>query len=303
MNETHEQRPHARLSCRHYGVIGWQCPKIPSANNNNNHYYSTTRNLMLISILPILLPCAAAAALQWPFGSPSAPESSGAGDRVNVTLYVMSRCPDAVSCHPSREINTLTHQRLCENVFDQVVNTKGIADKINLDVGYIGTLNSSETLGVSCKHGELECIGNAHQLCLLEHLPLSTFYANIACQNYQDFPGKIGTLGLTKQCAQASKVDWEGSGVGRCVEGKTKRVGDGHEEGGESVEVLGKEARRLLKKSVKRTAKRGVSTSCTVVVKSTLVKGGERRCVVDGGVWKGCDVSSTRLLATPSGCY
>lgn len=150
-------------------------------------------------------------------------------------------------------------------------------------MAYIGTSNTSDPLGVSCKHGERECIGNAHQLCLHKNLSLQDFYANIACQNYQDFPGEIGSVAYTRRCAEASGVDWNGSGVGRCIERKEKYG-------------LGKEARKLLRNNVKRTEQSGVERSCTVVIASTVVKGGERRCVVDDGVWKGCDVSDQLLL-------
>ncbi len=119
-------------------------------------------------------------------------------------------------------------------------------------------------------------MGNAHQLCLHRHLPLSTFYANIACQNYQDFPGDIGKLSLTRRCANATKVDWS-AGVGECIEGGKKGK-------------LGEEAKRLFKKNVERTIEANVTTSCTVRIASTT-KGGYRQCVVDGGVWRGCDVS------------
>ena len=163
-------------------------------------------------------------------------------------------------------------------MFEDVFATRGIPAKVSLQMGYIGTLNSSDPLGVTCKHGTLECLGNAHQLCLHKHLSLEDFYANVACQNYQSLPGEIGHVEYTKQCAKASSVDWEESGVGRCIEHEQKHG-------------LGKEARGLLRDNVRDTAERNVSMSCTIVIASTMVRGGERRCVVDGGVWTGCDVS------------
>lgn len=174
-------------------------------------------------------------------------------------------------------------------MFEEVFATKGISDKVSLQMQYIGTLNSSEPLGVSCMHGEAECLGDAHQLCLHKYLSLQDFYANIACQNYQSFPGHIGSLDLTRQCADASGVDWKEGGVGRCIERKQKYG-------------LGIEGRKLLRENVKRTVESGVKKSCTVLIGSTMVKGGERRCAVDGGVWQGCDVSLDWLMLWYHSC-
>ncbi|WVF70275.1 hypothetical protein IAT40_005064 [Kwoniella sp. CBS 6097] len=241
---------------------------------------------------------------QQPFETPGEPSKalddliSKGNDRVNVSLYVMSRCPDA---------------RLCESVFQQVLKTDGILDKINFDVGYIGTLNKSEPLGVTCKHGPLECLGNAHQLCLFNHLPVSKFSAVLDCQNYpSSFPGNIGTIESVKGCVDTVGVDWVNSGVGACIEGKTKTKShteglpfveetfdgetntDEHQQSHEEKEPkLGEEAQQLLKESIRSTNEKGISTSCTIDIASTIVKGGQRRCVVDSGVWRGCDDGHT----------
>lgn len=135
---------------------------------------------------------------------------------------------------------------------------------------------------MSCKHGSQECLGNAHQLCLQKHLPLPTFYASIACQNFQHFPGDIGTVAFTRRCLEATKTDWWESGVGRCVEGKrSKKHKAGH---------VGKEARKILLENVAETAKTNITRSCTVQIASSEPDS-PHTCVVDGGVWKGCDVS------------
>ncbi|WVQ97627.1 hypothetical protein IAU59_004741 [Kwoniella sp. CBS 9459] len=242
-----------------------------------------------------------AAPSQQPFGLGRSEVATGLGDvvsydRVNVSLYVMSRCPDA---------------RLCESVFQQVLSTDGIQDKINFDVGYIGTLNKSEPLGVTCKHGPLECLGNAHQLCLFNHLPLSKFSAVVDCQNYpSSFPGKIGTIESVKGCVDTVGADWVESGVAACIEGKGRSKGKGktamlqgeedQRSAGEAIAMkkdkdpkLGKEARQLLRDNIRATNEKGVTTSCTIDIASTIVKGGQRRCVVDGGVWRGCDDGHT----------
>ena len=101
------------------------------------------------------------------------------------------------------------------------------------------------------------------------------------CMNYGTFPGAIGTLDLAKRCAKTVGVDWEQSGVGRCIEGKHPKEGK-----------LGKQAKRLLVDNVKATIEQNVTTSCTIQIDSTLEPDGKRTCSVDDGVWKGCDVSN-----------
>jgi len=135
-------------------------------------------------------------------------------------------------------------------------------------------------------HGTQECLGNAHQLCLHEHLSLPDFYAVLSCMNYQTpFPSDIGKVSLARRCAQAVGVKWEDSGVAKCIEGK-----EGKRQG------LAKEGYELLRENVEQTLEANVSKSCTIHIDSTIAKGGVRICQVDGGVWTGCDVSSSRLM-------
>nr|CAG8513871.1 1935_t:CDS:2 [Entrophospora candida] len=56
-------------------------------------------------------------------------------EKVLVDLFVMSRCPDAVVCE-LKEVNDIA-----------IITTD-----------YVANLNDSEKYGVTCKHGELECI-------------------------------------------------------------------------------------------------------------------------------------------------
>ncbi|WWC86469.1 uncharacterized protein L201_001346 [Kwoniella dendrophila CBS 6074] len=217
---------------------------------------------------------------QQPFGLMDEHQSS----KVNVSLYVMSRCPDA---------------RLCEDVFDSVINKEGILDKIDLNIGYIGTPKKSEVLGVTCKHGLEECIGNAQQLCLLNHLPIDKSYSIIQCQNYpSSFPRDIGNLDSLKKCVDTvGGVDWEKSGLAKCIEGKshsTTITNNDDKEDKEKIKHLGKEAKKLLKKNINQTYEKEIKTSCTIDIDSTISgKQGRRRCIVDGGIWKGCDDGHT----------
>ena len=144
--------------------------------------------------------------------------------------------------------------------------------------------NKTAPLGFTCKHGEIECLGDAHQLCFFEHLDTQAAYAAVSCQNFQDFPGTIGKIALARRCTETVGADWWDSGVGECVQGKnTTSAAD-------ELEPLGKEAKRLFKRNVRRTVEAGIHTSCTIEIGSTLIDEGKRYCVVDGGVWRGCNV-------------
>lgn len=80
-------------------------------------------------------------------------------------------------------------------------------------------------------------------------------------------------------------MDWWASGVGECILGKSAREDNGKK----AIESgrLGKEGKRLLGESVERTNKAEATKSCTI----DIGQSGKRRCVVDDGVWTGCDVS------------
>ncbi len=173
------------------------------------------------------------------------------------------------------------------------------------------SIDKKAPYGVECMHGDLECAGNAHQLCVRAHAPLDKFYATLSCMNYANFPGAIGTVALTKRCATTAGIDWWRSGVGACIEGKEAQlagreaereawlmgipeelppVPEWVDEWAEAAELdhLAEEGRRRLRDSVKRTSKEGVTKSCTIRIASTL-KHTPRECMVDGGAWKGCD--------------
>jgi hypothetical protein len=101
--------------------------------------------------------------------------------------------------------------------------------------------------------------------------------------NYQTpVPSDIGKASLARRCAQTVGLNWEDSGVAKCIEGK-----EGKREG------LAKEGYELLRDNVEQTLEANVSRSCTIRIDSTIAKGGVRTCQVDGGVWTGCDVSSS----------
>jgi hypothetical protein len=107
------------------------------------------------------------------------------------------------------------------------------------------------------------------------------------CQNFESpFPGRIGDVSFTRRCAETSKVDWWRSGVGQCIQGKKAEEDDGKE--AEKAGKLGAEGRKLLQKSIRVARERNATKSCTI----DIGEPGKRRCVVEDGVWTGCDVSS-----------
>ncbi|GJJ76286.1 hypothetical protein EMPS_08645 [Entomortierella parvispora] len=137
-----------------------------------------------------------------PFAATKAP--------VDVTLFVMSRCPDAIRC---------------ESTFSEVFKSKSLPE-INPTLSFIGALDeytsthwstmpsvqsSSLTLTttttvtstVTCKHGPLECAGNIQQLCF-RNLFLNdwrVWYAFVIGSNSWE-PRRIGEEAYALQVAE-----------------------------------------------------------------------------------------------------
>ncbi|KAK7049542.1 hypothetical protein VNI00_005573 [Paramarasmius palmivorus] len=209
----------------------------------------------MLSLLVLLLPNLAL--LSFSLFTQNAKQSTFTLDddvKVPVQLGVMSRCPDAL---------------ICENIFDQVL--KKVADKIDLSLIYIAEIDSSAELGVACKHGTEECVGNIHQLCVQKYATPAHWWEFIHCSNYEG-KNKIGLPETAFKCAKAAQIDWEGSGVGSCAGADAS----GHEE----------EGINLLKENVLLGKQMGLKTSCTVVIN------GEEVCVHDE-TWKQCENGHT----------
>lgn len=184
--------------------------------------------------------------------------------RVNVTLAVMSRCPDALAC---------------EAAFDKVLDR--VNSKTRLTMSYIGSIENDKhsKYGASCMHGDQECTGNIQQLCVQDALDpvragedfdLSPSAAQkrwwnfLQCQNFAGL-SKIGDEELAQRCLRV--VDgpaWEKDGIAKCVHGK--------------------QGRKLLQNSIKASKHSNLTTSCTIVFE------GGKKCVRDGGAWKNCDL-------------
>ncbi|KAI8822884.1 uncharacterized protein EV422DRAFT_382146 [Fimicolochytrium jonesii] len=164
------------------------------------------------------------------------------GDKVKLELFVMSKCPDAV---------------YCEGVFANVLQK--VKDITDFDVHYIGARDPQAKYGVTCKHGDDECLGNIQQLCLHHYptpRPPSTFFNYILCTN-RDFRS-IPSLPRARECAKLVGLNYD-TDIAPCADGDV--------------------GRELLRRDVEVGRARGVGTSCTVQINEKL------RCVRDGGAW------------------
>ncbi|KAF0373748.1 gamma interferon inducible lysosomal thiol reductase [Gigaspora margarita] len=161
--------------------------------------------------------------------------------KVPVQLFVMSRCPDAVAC---------------ESVFGEVL--KQTNDITTIRTNYVATLNDSTAYGASCKHEDIECIGNIQQLCFRFFYPdQTTFFNFLLCLNR--YIPKIGSRDWAMQCSKEVGVDY--TPVDKCANSN--------------------HGRNLFIKSVGITNSYGVTKSCTIYMKGKL------RCIKDDS-WYDC---------------
>ncbi|KAJ3417084.1 hypothetical protein HDV05_006943 [Chytridiales sp. JEL 0842] len=149
-----------------------------------------------------------------------------AGQKVNVTAFVMSICPDAV---------------FCEDTLKEVLpKVEGI---VNFQTDYIADSDSTAVYGATCKHGDNECLENIIQLCIRDSYPdRKDWFEFILCSN--NYWYLMPSDPLIESCAQQVGIDYEK--VKPCVEGQR-----------------GKE---LFLESVKRKDKAHVVKSCTIVM-------------------------------------
>lgn len=200
---------------------------------------------------------------QHPLAIPNDDQDLLAYQRVNVTLGVMAKCPDALAC---------------EAVFDKVLDR--VNSKVRLTMSYIGTVDKHKhqhKYGVECKHGDQECAANIQQLCVQHALDpqragddydLSPSAAQkkwwnfIQCQNYAGL-SKIGDEDQARKCLNlVGGPRWEQDGIAACVHSS--------------------QGRKLLKRSVTASHNSNISLSCTIQIEGT------NRCIRDGSAWKNC---------------
>jgi hypothetical protein len=182
--------------------------------------------------------------------------------RVDVTLGVMSRCPDAL---------------FFEGIFDRVLQQ--VNSKITLTMAFIAQKDKDEQLGYACKHGPQECRGNVHQLCVIDALDPTKASKRfdigfseaqklgwnfVQCENFVGGLKSIGEQKLAHQCVDAlgKFPRWEEDGIEKCINGKR-----------------GKE---LLAKSAGIAKHKDIQTSATLLIDDKV------SCIRDGGEWKSC---------------
>ncbi|KAG0028002.1 hypothetical protein BGZ81_005107 [Podila clonocystis] len=176
---------------------------------------------------------------------------------VDVTLFVMSRCPDAMKC---------------EATFAKVFAAPSLVP-VNPTLSFIGSIErtvntstTSVTTTVTCKHGPEECAGNIQQLCFQKQHPDHRVWVPFVVGMNSWRPRRIGELQYVRDVANriggVASDEYKLTLVEQCAQGP-----EGHE---------------LLVQSVQNTLDHQVGTSCTVFIDN------KKRCVVDGGVWREC---------------
>ncbi|TPX71408.1 hypothetical protein SpCBS45565_g01152 [Spizellomyces sp. 'palustris'] len=124
--------------------------------------------------------------------------------KVDVELFVMAKCPDAV---------------FCEGVFANVLLE--VSSITHFTTHYIASRNTASSTGLTCKHGPSECQGTLQQLCMRHLHPDPKIWFNyILCTNrdYRAIPDRERAEG----CARAVGVEFEEL-VG-CVESMGKEL-------------------------------------------------------------------------------
>ncbi|KAI5235593.1 hypothetical protein E4T43_09172 [Aureobasidium subglaciale] len=169
--------------------------------------------------------------------------------RVPLEAHIMSKCPDARDC-------------LHDLVLPAMVNVSNLVD---FKLSYIGKniRTSDHDDGVACMHGPSECLGNSIELCAAHIYPNPRIHLGFTMcmsRNYSEIPSE----NLAKDCALEHGIDFER--LNHCLSAED-----------------GEYSRNLLKKSVQRSAEKGVTKSCTIRVDD------KNWCIRDGGEWTDCE--------------
>ncbi|EGP84253.1 uncharacterized protein MYCGRDRAFT_47511 [Zymoseptoria tritici IPO323] len=169
--------------------------------------------------------------------------------RVPLEAHIMSKCPDARDC-----------------LRDLVVPAiEKIKDKVDFRLSFIGWTDPHND-GVTCMHGQTECLGNLLELCAAKLYPQPKTYLGFTLclsLSYPDIPARE----LVESCALESGID------------KAKLEACTADDNGHL-------AWGLLKKSFQRSEDANVTASCTVRLAE------EVRCIRDAGEWKDCEGGS-----------
>ncbi|KAF2020026.1 hypothetical protein BU24DRAFT_431605 [Aaosphaeria arxii CBS 175.79] len=169
--------------------------------------------------------------------------------KVPLEVHIMSKCPDARDCLEQLVVPTMAN----------------VSDKVDFKLSFIGTTTDDDD-GVKCMHGQTECLGNILELCAASEYPDPKIYLGFTMclsRQYERIPKKD----LIEDCALEHGIDFDT--LNHCMS---------RDDGAYGMD--------MLRKSVQRSAKLGVSTSCTIRLN------GKTRCVVDGGEFRDCDDGS-----------
>lgn len=162
---------------------------------------------------------------------------------IPLEAHIMSKCPDAKDCLQKLVLPTMAN----------------VSDKINFTLSYIGSLDPDSD-EVHCMHGPEECLGNIIQLCAADVYPSPKQYlgfTNCMTSDYQEIPQRD----LVEECAMEFGMDFDK--LNNCISDEGKGTD-------------------LLRASVERSRKLGVTKSCTIRLDNEI------RCIRDGGQWSDC---------------
>ncbi|KAL8372127.1 hypothetical protein RB595_001767 [Gaeumannomyces hyphopodioides] len=184
-----------------------------------------------------------------PAPAPATPNPPAkAANLVPLEAHIMSKCPDARDCLKQMVLPVM----------------EKVHDKVNFTLSFIGTPDGDS--GVACKHGPAECMGNILELCAAELYPdPKTYLGFTMCisNDYRNIPKKE----LVEECALEHALDL------KALNGCATKDNGAH-------------GTDMLRESVQRTEKAGVTLSCTVRLAD------EVWCVRDGGEWVECPQGS-----------
>ncbi|KAI9808842.1 MAG: hypothetical protein M1826_004046 [Phylliscum demangeonii] len=178
---------------------------------------------------------------------------------VPLEIHIMSKCPDARDCLADLVLPTMER----------------VGEKVAFRLSFIGSASDRDD-SVICKHGPGECLGNMIELCaahLYDSQPM--IYLGFVMCLTRDY-GRIPDQDLVMDCALEHAVDFER--LNQCVSSTGGEGDDGKD---------GQGGMALLRESVARSERAGVTKSCTIRLD------GKIRCVRDGGEWMQCDGGHT----------
>ncbi|KAF9365526.1 hypothetical protein BGX34_009669 [Mortierella sp. NVP85] len=201
----------------------------------------------------------------------------------------MSKCPDAMKCEevfskvfqvedlpPVDPLLSYIGSIERKTTTSTSISSPGDITGAQGGSALIGTTSTTTTTTVTCKHGPLECAGNTQQLCFKKYFSDYRVWVPFVITMNSWHPVRIGDPNYAREVAERvvkdsdldnSSVAYQLDKVDECSKGQ--------------------EGFDLLVESFEHTIHHGVGTSCTVFIDD------EKRCVIDGGVWRECPEGST----------